>query len=187
LEDLGRNTGSWIEDEEYVVLDNMMINRFKSGFSGQALLLSVRFWNGETLCFGENDRVRLSLNSSKAAVSLSQPTLGKFARCYVEGEIDLEGDIHDILDLGERLCTEGECLTQDKKGSHAWKWWRHTRLRDRKNIGYHYDVSNDFYALWLDQKRVYSCAYFRHPDDTLDVAQEAKLDHICKKLMSQAG
>ncbi|MES2364612.1 MAG: class I SAM-dependent methyltransferase [Pseudomonadota bacterium] len=169
------------------MLDNMMINRFKSGFSGQALPLSVRFWNGEILCFGENDRVRLSLNSSKAAVSLSQPTLGKFARCYVEGEIDLEGDIHDILDLGERLCTEGECLTQDKKGSHAWKWWRHTRLRDRKNIGYHYDVSNDFYALWLDQKRVYSCAYFRHPDDTLDVAQEAKLDHICKKLMLRPG
>ncbi len=169
------------------MLDNMMINRFKSGFSGQALPLSVRFWNGETLCFGESDRVKLSLNSSKAAVSLSQPTLGKFARCYVEGEIDLEGDIHDILDLGERLCAERECLAQDKKGSHAWKWWRHTRLRDRKNIGYHYDVSNDFYALWLDQKRVYSCAYFRHPDDTLEAAQEAKLDHICKKLMLQSG
>ncbi|MEO6146234.1 MAG: cyclopropane-fatty-acyl-phospholipid synthase family protein, partial [Sulfuriferula sp.] len=167
------------------MLDNMMINRFKSGLSRQSLPLSVRLWNGETLRFGESDRVRLSLNSSRAAVSLFQPTLGKFARCYVEGEIDLEGDIHDILDLGERLCAEGECLAQDNKGSHAWKWWRHTRSRDRSNIGYHYDVSNDFYALWLDQKRVYSCAYFRHPDDTLEAAQEAKLDHICKKLMLQ--
>ena len=169
------------------MLDNMMINRFKSGLGGQPLPLSVRFWNGETLRLGERDSVRLSLNSSRAAVSLSQPTLGKFARCYVEGEIDLEGDIHEILKLGEKLCAQGECLAQDKKGSRAWKWWRHTHARDRKNISYHYDVSNDFYALWLDQKRVYSCAYFRHPDDSLEVAQEAKLDHICKKLMLQPG
>ncbi len=169
------------------MLDNMMINRFKSGLGGQPLPLSIRFWNGETMRFGEHDSVRLSLNSPKAAVSLSNPTLGKFARCYVEGEIDLEGDIHEILDLGEKLCAVGECLAQDKKDSQTWKWWRHTRSRDRKNISYHYDVSNDFYALWLDQKRVYSCAYFRHPDDTLETAQEAKLDHICKKLMLQSG
>ncbi|BBP03412.1 cyclopropane-fatty-acyl-phospholipid synthase [Sulfuriferula plumbiphila] len=169
------------------MLDNMMINRFKSGLGGQSLPLSIRFWNGETLRFGERASVLLSLNSARAAASLSKPTLGKFARCYVEGEIDLEGDIHEILSLGEKLCAEGECLVQDKKGSQAWKWWRHTRARDRKNISYHYDVSNDFYALWLDQKRVYSCAYFRHPDDTLEAAQEAKLDHICKKLMLQSG
>ncbi|HAN55096.1 MAG TPA: SAM-dependent methyltransferase [Betaproteobacteria bacterium] len=165
----------------------MIINRFKSGLGAQSLPLSIHFWNGEILRLGERDTVRLSLNSAKAAASLALPTLGKFARCYVEGDIDLEGDLHDILSLGEKLCTEGESLAQDKKGSQAWKWWRHTHDRDRENIGYHYDVSNDFYALWLDQKRVYSCAYFRHPDDTLEAAQEAKLDHICKKLMLQPG
>ena len=169
------------------MFDNMIINRFKSGLGAQSLPLSIHFWNGEILRLGERDTVRLSLNSAKAAASLALPTLGKFARCYVEGDIDLEGDLHDILSLGEKLCTEGESLAQDKKGSQAWKWWRHTHDRDRENIGYHYDVSNDFYALWLDQKRVYSCAYFRHPDDTLEAAQEAKLDHICKKLMLQPG
>ncbi len=169
------------------MLDNMIINRFKSSLGAQSLPLSIHFWNGEILRLGERDTVRLSLNSAKAAASLALPTLGKFARCYVEGDIDLEGDLHDILSLGEKLCTEGESLAQDKKGSQAWKWWRHTHDRDRENIGYHYDVSNDFYALWLDQKRVYSCAYFRHPDDTLEAAQEAKLDHICKKLMLQPG
>jgi len=176
-----------IEDGEGIVFDNMIINRFKSGLGAQSLPLSIHFWNGEILRLGERDTVRLSLNSAKAAASLALPTLGKFARCYVEGDIDLEGDLHDILSLGEKLCAEGESLAQDKKGSQAWKWWRHTHDRDRENIGYHYDVSNDFYALWLDQKRVYSCAYFRHPDDTLEAAQEAKLDHICKKLMLQPG
>ena len=169
------------------MLDSVIINRYKSRMTGLSLPLAIHFWNGETLNLGKPEQVRLSLHSLKAATALSAPTLGKFARCYVEGEIDLDGDMREIIRLGEQLCVESDCITEDKKGSAAWKWWRHTRTRDRKNIGYHYDVSNDFYALWLDQQRVYSCAYFRHLDDTLEQAQIAKLDHICKKLQLQLG
>ena len=169
------------------MLDSVIINRYKSRMTGLSLPLAIHFWNGETLNLGKPEQVRLSLHSLKAATALSAPTLGKFARCYVEGEIDLDGDMREIIRLGEQLCVESDCITEDKKGSAAWKWWRHTRTRDRKNIGYHYDVSNDFYALWLDQQRVYSCAYFHHPDDTLEQAQIAKLDHICKKLQLQPG
>jgi cyclopropane-fatty-acyl-phospholipid synthase len=165
------------------VLDRMIINRFKSVLGTPSLPLSVHFWNGETLQLGEGDTVRLSLNSAKATASLAKPTLGKFARCYVEGDIDLQGNLREILNLGEALCVKGESPTRNKKSNRALKWWHPTRDHDRKNIRDHYDISNDFYALWLDQKRVYSCAYFRHPDDTLEDAQEAKLDHICKKLM----
>jgi cyclopropane-fatty-acyl-phospholipid synthase len=64
---------------------------------------------------------------------------------------------------------------------------RHTRVFDSKAIRYHYDVSDDFFGLWLDKRRVYSCAYFRRADDTLDIAQEQKLDHICRKLMLRPG
>jgi cyclopropane-fatty-acyl-phospholipid synthase len=52
---------------------------------------------------------------------------------------------------------------------------------------FHYDLSDDFYALWLDPRRVYSCAYYREPGMTLAQAQEAKLDHICRKLQLQPG
>ena len=52
---------------------------------------------------------------------------------------------------------------------------------------FHYDVSDDFYALWLDPLRVYSCAYYREPTMTLAEAQQAKLDHICRKLMLREG
>jgi cyclopropane-fatty-acyl-phospholipid synthase len=169
------------------MLDSVIINRYKSRMTGLSLPLVIHFWNGETLNLGKPEQVRLSLHSLKAATALSTPTLGKFARCYVEGEIDLDGDMREIIRLGEQLCADSDCITEDKQGSAAWKWWRHTRTRDRKNIGYHYDVSNDFYALWLDQQRVYSCAYFQHPDDTLEQAQVAKLDHICKKLRLQPG
>jgi cyclopropane-fatty-acyl-phospholipid synthase len=63
----------------------------------------------------------------------------------------------------------------------------HTPQKDAEQIRFHYDVSDDFYALWLDPRRVYSCAYFREPGFSLAQAQEAKLDHICRKLMLKPG
>jgi cyclopropane-fatty-acyl-phospholipid synthase len=65
--------------------------------------------------------------------------------------------------------------------------FRHTKKGDRDAIQYHYDVSNDFYSLWLDRNMVYSCAYFRRESDTLELAQEQKLDHILNKLMVRPG
>ena len=58
----------------------------------------------------------------------------------------------------------------------------HSRRRDAATVRHHYDVGNDFYALWLDQRSQYSCAYFPTGGEDLDAAQEAKLEHICRKL-----
>ncbi|MDO8774027.1 MAG: cyclopropane-fatty-acyl-phospholipid synthase family protein [Burkholderiaceae bacterium] len=63
----------------------------------------------------------------------------------------------------------------------------HTKHSDRAAISFHYDVSNAFYKLWLDEQMVYSCAYFETLDDTLEQAQCNKLDHICRKLRLQPG
>jgi cyclopropane-fatty-acyl-phospholipid synthase len=60
-------------------------------------------------------------------------------------------------------------------------------VRDAAAVRFHYDVGNNFYKLWLDRRMVYSCAYFQSPDDSLDVAQEAKLDLICRKLRLKPG
>ncbi|OIQ73465.1 cyclopropane mycolic acid synthase 1 [mine drainage metagenome] len=68
-----------------------------------------------------------------------------------------------------------------------WERTHHSRVKDAAQIQSHYDISDDFYALWLDPRRVYSCAYFADSEMTLAQAQEAKLDHICKKLMLQPG
>ncbi len=73
------------------------------------------------------------------------------------------------------------------RGPAALQGRRHSVARDKQAISYHYDVSNDFYALWLDERMQYSCAYFRSPDDPLDRAQAAKLDHICRKLRLRPG
>src|SRR6476660_6767140 len=62
-----------------------------------------------------------------------------------------------------------------------------TKQRDARAIQFHYDVSNDFYALFLDRRMVYTCAYYRRPDGDLDQAQEDKLDLVCRKLRLQPG
>jgi cyclopropane-fatty-acyl-phospholipid synthase len=63
----------------------------------------------------------------------------------------------------------------------------HSRSRDRRAVAFHYDISNDFYALWLDRRMIYSCAYFSDPEQDLDTAQERKLDYICRKLRLERG
>jgi hypothetical protein len=63
----------------------------------------------------------------------------------------------------------------------------HSIERDRQAVTYHYNVSNDFYALWLDQRMVYSCAYFEAADEDLDTGQERKLDYLCRKLRLVPG
>lgn len=147
--------------------------------------LRVIFWDEAEFTPQGSARALLRLHSPEALHALATPTLGSLARAYVERKFDLEGDIRDILTIGEGLCDAA--TAQDPKGSAALAWLRHTRPADRRNVSRHYDVSNDFFALWLDPRRVYSCAYFRHPDDSLERAQEHKLDLICRKLMLKPG
>src|ERR1700722_4960730 len=64
---------------------------------------------------------------------------------------------------------------------------QHSPDRDRAAVTFHYDLSNDFYRLWLDERMVYSCAYFDSPTDGLNSAQRLKLDYICRKLRLSPG
>ncbi len=164
------------------MLRDILLKQFQERL--QDLPLRVQTWRGDVL-EGAGAKVHLSVHNPKALQALVSPTMGGLARAYVDGLIDLKGHAEDILRLGQALCHTDAC--RDSRGSDAWKWWRHTRRKDRKNIAYHYDVSNDFYGLWLDKNRVYSCAYFESAEETLDSAQEKKLDLICRKLMLQPG
>ncbi len=162
------------------MLNQLLVHQVRRRVEASGLPLSVELWNGQRVGRDEAAAVRVRLHRAASLKAMADPSLGALARAYVEGALDLDGNVRDILALGDRLCNAGEC--KPKTGSDSWKWWRHTRSKDRRNIQYHYDVSNDFYGLWLDKRRVYSCAYFKSPDMSLDDAQVAKLDHICRKL-----
>jgi cyclopropane-fatty-acyl-phospholipid synthase len=101
--------------------------------------------------------------------------------------VDFQGRIRDVIDLLLPLIGGLPDSARRKLNLSKLKFWRHSRDSDRKAISSHYDVSNEFYALWLDQRRVYSCAYFKNADDSLDQAQANKLDHICRKLALKPG
>jgi len=111
------------------------------------------------------------------------------AKAFVQGEFDVTGDLVEAVKVCRArfahrsiptLQTVAECL-----------WYKTTRSLSAKSsahdIQFHYDRSNDFYSSFLDENMVYSCAYFRNPDDTLETAQVAKLDHICRKLQLREG
>jgi cyclopropane-fatty-acyl-phospholipid synthase len=146
--------------------------------------LDVVLPDGERVNFGQTARIRLTVHDPAVLTELAQPTLLQLAEAYVLGRIDVDGDLVDALPLAERLAeAAGSGVSQRVAGLVA----RHTQRTDRDAITYHYDVGNDFYRLWLDDRMVYSCAYFRTGDESLDEAQQAKLDHICRKLRLSPG
>ena len=113
------------------------------------------------------------------------------ARAFVNGEIEVQGDF--IAAVRFQLSRSGSAWQRQFLDAVCrWNPWRLTqrwagRESTARHIRFHYDRSNDFYRLFLDERMVYSCAYFNLPDASLDQAQAAKLDHICRKLHLQPG
>ena len=147
--------------------------------------LRVRLWDGSSVELDDSPQVELRVNDVGAARVLLKPSLSALGEAFVEGHVDVDGNIAEIISIAERLSLAGD---EEKAAGRLPSWIaRHTRKTDRKAIEYHYDVSNEFYASWLDSRMVYSCAYFPQGDEDLETAQRLKLDHICRKLMLAPG
>ena len=164
------------------------IERWIVSRAGDEMPLAIELPSGRRIEMGPHPSVLLRINSVPAIRTLLNPTLGHLGTAYVEGDIDLEGPIDDIIEVGVRLsnATGGDDFTKPEPGLLT-RVLSHSRARDKEKIEYHYDVSNDFYRLFLDENLVYSCAYFRHDDDTLEQAQLDKLDHILRKVQLKEG
>ena len=171
---------------------------------------AVRLWDGTTWkpesASEEPVRFTLVLQHPGALRRMFLPpselTLGE---AYIYNDFDIEGSVEAAFALGDQIMDErwgkmaqvryGKRLLslpntgQPRPGDAAAKLRGslHSKERDRQAVTYHYDRSNDFYALWLDRRMVYSCAYFAKPNDDLETAQERKLDYICRKLRLQPG
>lgn len=121
--------------------------------------------------------------------TLKQQSAYRAGMAFLRGEFEIEGDVVSAIEtwwqearrptLASRLLA----LAVRMRPEH----WRQSRARAQRNIRFHYDRSNDFYRTFLDRRLVYSCAYFERTDMSLDAAQEAKLDLVCRKLDLQHG
>ena len=171
----------------------------------------VRFWDG-TVDRGASPSPPFTLVLNRPAAlrrMLLPPNELSIVESFISGDVDIDGSVEAASNLGEAIGERlrsplaiaklvqlvmglpGQAeddLADARFPAHARKLGpQHTPVRDAAAIQFHYDVGNSFYKLWLDPAMVYSCAYFRSADDALDVAQEAKLDLICRKLRLKPG
>lgn len=173
---------------------------------------AVRLWEGSErpADAGRPTRFTLVLHRPDALYRMLVPpgkrTLGE---AYVAGEVDLEGDMIAAFDVVRtlagavtgltfaqllpalrRLRRRGGVPSDAERPAPAGPRLAgrlHTPDRDRVAVRYHYDLSNAFYALWLDRRMVYSCSYFPTGRESLDESQERKLELICRKLRLREG
>ena len=207
------HTGSAISYRGGELAGDLLIRLFQR----LPLRMTVRLWNGDTLQVGAADaQARDSAFSLvfRTPEAVYSAVLGRdplrLAEAYFRGDMDIEGDFFAALELknhlqalrlsaAERLGTVFSALRLravnadtrrmqwQQTPTHGRTVKAHSKAENRDAIHFHYDVSNEFYASWLDQAMVYSCAYFETPEADLDTAQNAKLDHICRKLRLQPG
>jgi len=170
--------------------------------------LNVRLWNGAYWPDHTPKPATLVLNRpSSLREMLADGSEIAVGEAYIREAFDVEGDMVAAFELADILAAQTHAWTRtlsiagmlrrlpDFKESNGREQTRVARLngtknspdRDRRAIRFHYDVSNDFYALWLDSRMVYSCAYFENPDTSLEQAQLCKLDIICRKLDLRPG
>lgn len=166
---------------------------------------AVRLWSGEIWGNTLNPQFTLILKHAGALrrmlLGASELTLGE---SYIFDDFDVAGDLESAFSFGDYLVQHELELTEKLRlagllfrlphphdhadGQHPrLRGKLHSKDRDRKAVTYHYDLSNDFYRLWLDHNMVYSCAYFRTGKEDLEAAQVNKLDYLCRKLRLQPG
>ncbi|MDH1263762.1 C17 cyclopropane fatty acid synthase CfaB [Pseudomonas sp. GD03944] len=145
--------------------------------------LRLRLWDGNQFDLGPQPHVTLVVKDPALVAQLAHPSLDALGGAYVEGRLDVEGPIREVIEVGDAL---SQALLGDAP-SHDAPRTAHDKGMDAAAISYHYDLSNDFYALWLDSEMVYSCAYFETGMEDIEQAQQAKLRHLCRKLRLQPG
>ena len=148
--------------------------------------LRVILWDGSEVGGIDREDIRLRVVTRGALWRLVWDPWFYFGELYARGEVQLEGPLEELL-------TTAYVARQQESSQRHGLWQRLARPRrnsmhhSRENVHHHYDIGNDFYKLWLDERLVYTCAYYADPTMTLEEAQVAKLNHVCRKLGLSRG
>jgi cyclopropane-fatty-acyl-phospholipid synthase len=180
-------------------------------FVGGDLPVRIKAWDGSTA--GPDDAPLVVLTSRDAVRRmLWRPGELGAAQAYVTGEIDVPGDLDEALTHAFAVA-KARGLSSGRPAPRALlravraaagigalgrppaapasqariRGRLHSRLRDRDSISFHYDLSNEFYELILEPQMAYSCGYHATPDVSVEDAQRAKLDLVCRKLGLEPG
>lgn len=175
------------------------------GLLGAAIPLRLEFWDGSSLQPKHSVATLRFMSADAIRRLLWMPNELGLGRAYVSGDIEVDGSLFDVVTAFRDSKPEGLATTSALKSlptvvraakkvgalgaplapppeEARLRGWRHSARRDADAIGHHYDVSNDFYGLVLGPAMTYSCAQFTQPDSTLEEAQAAKHELVCRKL-----
>lgn len=154
--------------------------------------LTITYWDGQEVSYGQGEpAAHIAIKEKLPVGKLLKDPMMVLGEAYMDGAIEPISSLYDAVRL---IQINGENFVRSQRES----WWTRLRRRWRKEHGtslaqqkedirHHYDLGNDFYALWLDETMSYSCAYFHAPEDSLYQAQLQKIDHILRKLQLKPG
>jgi cyclopropane-fatty-acyl-phospholipid synthase len=152
--------------------------------------VAVRLWDGNEFYFADKTPVGvMEFRDRKALMNLAVSQSIGFGDGYSQGKIEIHGDILEFLREIARAISirPNQSYYIGKLRSLFGAIRGNTLRRSKDNVHHHYDLGNEFYEMWLDERMVYTCAYYEDTDATLAEAQLAKLDHVCRKLELEPG
>jgi cyclopropane-fatty-acyl-phospholipid synthase len=147
-------------------------------------------WTGERIgAQGTAPAVHLRIADRATLLSLLRDPRVRFGDAYSAGSIEVEGDLVQLLEMVYRAFPQGSAAGSLSRRLSGWlqRPRRNTLRGSRRNIHRHYDLGNEFYSLWLGETMAYTCAYFPTAEASLEQAQVAKMDHVCRKLRLKVG
>jgi cyclopropane-fatty-acyl-phospholipid synthase len=148
--------------------------------------VQITLWDGRpVLELPGEPQFNVRIHDRSTLLKLCRSPDFEFGEGYSQGRIAIEGDLVRFLEQCYQYFPEAGRLS---RFAQRWRLRRaHTLSSSRSNIHHHYDLGNDFYRLWLDQQLLYTCAYYPTADLSLEAAQIAKMEHVCRKLRLQPG
>lgn len=168
-------------------LDRWLVGRFLHWLGNSPF--TIELWNGERVTTPQSrDDVVLRVADRSSFRRLIRDPFFQFGECYSTGTLELRGiSLVNFLRMLDDVVTSAK-----RRQTRPRRYWpfgrsRNTLAGSQKNIHHHYDIGNSFYELWLDRQLLYTCAYFPEPGMSLEEAQVAKMDHVCRKVRLKAG
>lgn len=147
---------------------------------------TLKLWDGEEIIYGEGQsRFKITIKEPlPISYMIASPSI-TFGEAYMNNQIQIEGSIQEVI---ESLYRNPDSFLRKKgKYNKILNPVKNNLKTSKNNITHHYDIGNDFYRLWLDPTMTYSCGYFQTPEDSLEQAQQNKIEYILKKLNLKEG
>lgn len=152
--------------------------------------ISIILWDGEEISTCKEPPVaRIHVDRRRTVWRVALDPYFQFSEAYSKGQLEIDGDLVAFLNTVNKTAYR----RNGEDGDSGWlsNWLRRPRKNSlngsKHNIHHHYDLGNDFYRLWLDEQLVYTCAYFADRVFSLEQAQIAKMDHVCRKVWMRPG